>query len=169
MVWTYSRQIFLRFFLDARMENFLCGHVQAFESWCGVPRVILYDNLRRPVLGPQRNDIRFHPILFEFAGHYRYEPRPVATARGNERGRMERAIRYLRTSFFAAREFVDLDDINAQADLWCRAFVGDRRCPERSTHNVRVAFAEKAHLLLELPSNAYPLLERRARASRTVE
>ena len=86
MVLNYSRQIFLRFFLSARMENFLRGHIQAFESWCGVPRVILYDNLRRPVLGPQGDDIRFHPILFEFAGHYRYEPRPVAIARGNERG-----------------------------------------------------------------------------------
>ena len=72
-----------------------------------------------------------------------------------ERGRMERAIRYLRTSFFAAREFVDPDDINAQADVWCRAFVEDRCCPERSTHSVPVAFAEKANLLLTLPCNAY--------------
>jgi transposase len=160
MVLSYSRQIFLRFFLNAGMENFLRGHVQAFESWCGVPRIIVYDNLRRPVLGPQGDDVRFHPILLEFAGHYRYEPRPVAIARGNERGRMERAIRYLRTSLFAAREFVDLDDTNAQADVWCRDFVGDRCCPERSTHSVRAAFAEKTHLLLKLPCNAYQLRER---------
>jgi len=43
MVLSYSRQIFLRFFLDARMENFLRGHVAAFEAWQGVPRVVLYD------------------------------------------------------------------------------------------------------------------------------
>ena len=41
MVLSHSRQIFLRFFLDARMENFLRGHVGAFTAWNGVPRVLL--------------------------------------------------------------------------------------------------------------------------------
>ena len=40
--------------------------------------------------------------LLALAGHYRFEPRPVAVARGNEKGRVERAIRYVRDSFFAA-------------------------------------------------------------------
>ncbi len=92
MVLSYSRQIFLRFFLDARMENFLRGHVAAFEAWQGgVPRVLLYDNLKSAVLERRGDAIRFHPTLLGFAGHYRYEPRPVAIARGNEKGRVERA------------------------------------------------------------------------------
>ena len=45
MVLSWSRRIFLRFSLDARMESFLRGHVQTFESWGGLPRVLLYDNL----------------------------------------------------------------------------------------------------------------------------
>jgi hypothetical protein len=31
--------------------------------------------------------IRFNPTHLEFAGHYRFEPRPVAKGRGNEKGR----------------------------------------------------------------------------------
>jgi transposase len=85
MVLSYSRQIFLRFFLDARMENFLRGHVAAFEAWQGVPRVLLYDNLKSAVLERRGDAIRFNPTLLSFAGHYRYEPRPVAIARGNEK------------------------------------------------------------------------------------
>ena len=50
MVLSYSRMIYLRFFLDARMENFLRGHVGAFEAFGGVPRVLLYDNLKSAVL-----------------------------------------------------------------------------------------------------------------------
>ena len=102
MVLSYSRQIFLRFFLDARMENFLRGHVAAFEAWQGVPRVLLYDNLKSAVSERRGDAIRFHPTLLSLAGHYRYEPRPVAVARGNEKGRVERAIRHVRDSFFAA-------------------------------------------------------------------
>ena len=96
MVLSYSRQIFLRFFPDARMENFLRGHVDAFTAWGGVPRVLLYDNLKSAVLERRGDAIHFHPTLIAFAGHYRYEPRPVAVARGNEKGRVERAIRYVR-------------------------------------------------------------------------
>ena len=58
--------------------------------------------------------IRFHPTLLASAGNYRNELRPVAVARGNDKGRVERAIRTTRDSFFAAREFRDLDDLNAQ-------------------------------------------------------
>jgi hypothetical protein len=112
------------------------------------------------VLERQGNVIRFHPTLFEFAGRYRFDPRPVAVARGNEKGRVERAIRYIRTGFFAAREFADLDDLNAQADLWCRGLAADRPCPEQNSLSVREAFAAEAQLLLKLPDNAYPLLER---------
>ncbi|WP_247355684.1 IS21 family transposase [Bradyrhizobium sp. 160] len=91
MVLSYSRDIYLRFFLDARVENFLRGHIGAFNTWCGLPRVLLYDNLKSAVLERQGDAIRFHRTLLAFAGHYRFEPRPVAVARGNEKGRVERA------------------------------------------------------------------------------
>ena len=113
MVLSYSRSIFLRFFLDARMDAFLCGHVEAFAAFGGVARVVLYDNLKSAVLERVGDAIRFNPALLAFAGHHCYEPRPVAVARGNEKGRVERSIRYVRDSFFAARAFTDLADLNA--------------------------------------------------------
>lgn len=160
MVLSYSRQIFLRFFLDARMENFLRGHVGAFTAWNGCARVLLYDNLKSAVLERQGDAIRFHPTLIAFAAHYRYDPRPVAVARGNEKGRVERAIRYVRDNFFAARTFADLDDLNVQAETWCRGMAADRRCPGQDTLSVREAFATEAPRLLALPDNPYPLIER---------
>jgi transposase len=159
MVLSHSRQIFLRFFPDARMENFLRGHVAAFTAWNGVARVLLYDNLKSAVLERHGAAIRFHPTLLGFAGHYRYEPRPVAVARGNEKGRVERAIRYVRDAFFAARSFSDLDDLNAQAEAWCSGPAADRRCPGEPQRSVREVFAEEAGRLLALPDNPVPLLE----------
>lgn len=160
MVLSYSRKIFLRFFLDARTENFLRGHVGAFEAFGGVSRVVLYDNLRSAVLERQGDAIRFNPTLLDFAAHYRFDPRPVAVRRGNEKGRVERAIQYCRTSFFAARSFADLDDLNAQADAWCQGIAADRRCPEDQTRTVREVAAEEAPLLMKLPDNPYPVVER---------
>ncbi len=162
MVLSYSRQIFLRFFLNARMDSFLRGHLGAFVAWSGLPRVLLYDNLKSVVLARHARAIRFHPTLLEFAGHYRFEPRPVAPARGNEKGRVERAIRYVRDNFFAARTYADLDDLNAQAQAWCEGQAADRPCPEDTAVRVREAFAAEQPRLLPVPDNAYPLDERLA-------
>ena len=154
-VLSWSRQIFLRFYLDARMENFLRGHVAAFEAWGGIPRIALYDNLKSAVLERQGNAIRFNPTLLALAGHYRFEPRPVAVARGNEKGRVERAIRYIRDAFFAGRTFTDLDDLNAQADAWTSGPASERRCPEDEKLTVKAAFDQEKACLLALPPNAF--------------
>ena len=160
MVLSYSRQIFLRFFLDQRMENFLRGHQGAFRAWGGCPRVLLYDNLKSAVLERRGDAIRFHPTLLQFAGHWRYEPRPVAVGRGNEKGRVERAIRYARSSFFAARQWTDLDDLNAQADTWCATLAAQRRCPEDRTLTVAEAFLKEQPLLLPVAEDEFPTQER---------
>jgi transposase len=160
MVLSWSRQIFLRFYLDQRLANFLRGHEAAFQAWQGVPRILLYDNLKSAVLERRGEAIRFHPTLLEFAGHYRFEPQPVAVARGNEKGRVERAIRYIRDNFFAARSWTDLDDLNAQAEAWCRGQSAERPCPEERSISVREAFAQERPKLLPLPDNPYPTDER---------
>jgi len=155
MVLSWSRQIWLKFSLDARMDSFLLGHVGAFEAWGGLARVVLYDNLKSAVLERQGDAIRFNPQLLEFASHYRFEPRPVAVRRGNEKGRVERAIRFIRSSFFAAREYADLDDLNAQAAQWCNTVAADRPCPDEPDMTVREAFEREKGSLLALPDNPY--------------
>jgi transposase len=160
MVLSWSRAIFLRFYLSAAMPSFLRGHVDAFRFFEGVPRVLLYDNLKSAVLERFGQAIRFHPTLIELSAHYRYEPRPVAVARGNEKGRVERAIRYVRDSFFAARSWHDLNDLNHQALAWTTGLALDRRWPEDSARSVRDTFNEERLRLLALPENDFPTEER---------
>ena len=160
LVLSYSRRIFLHFFLDARMDSFLRGHVQAFSAWGGCPRVLLYDNLRSAVLERAGDAIRFNPELLKFAAHHGIEPHPVAVARGNEKGRVERSIRYIREAFFAAREFTDVDDLNAQAQAWCDGLACERPWPEDGALSVRQAFEAERASLMALPEREYPLGER---------
>jgi transposase len=162
MVLSYSRKIFLRFYLNQRMANFLRGHEAAFETWGGVPKVLLYDNLKSAVLERRADAIRFHPTLLDFSAHYRYEPRPVAVARGNEKGRVERAIRYVRDNFFAARKWDDLDDLNQQAVRWCDGVASARPCPEDKSQSVRTMFEAELPSLIPLPGNPYPTDEEEA-------
>lgn len=160
LVLSYSRRVVLRFFPGAAMPFFLRGHVDAFDELGGVPRVILYDNLKSAVLERHGDAIRFHPTLLELSAHYRFEPRPVAIARGNEKGRVERAIRYVRDAFFEARAFTDLDDLNRQAVEWTSTAVLNLPWVEDRSRTRRDAFEEERASLLAPPANPFPAHER---------
>ena len=153
MVLAWSRKVFLRFGFDIGMAGFVRGHVEAFAAFGGVPRVVLYDNLKSAVLERVGDTIVFHPSLLAIARHYLYEPRPVGIRKGNEKGRVERTIRYIRTGFFAARSFSDLSDLNAQADAWCTSEAQARKCPGDLTLTVQQAFLLEQPSLLALPAN----------------
>jgi hypothetical protein len=116
--------------------------------------------LKSAVLERAGDAIHFHPTLLDLAKHYRYEPRPVAVARGNEKGRVERAIRYVRENFFAARKWTDLDDLNAQALPWMTGLSADRRWTKEQTRSVGDAFAHEKPKLVPLPENPYNTDER---------
>lgn len=161
MVLSWSRRIFLQFYLNQQMENFLRGHVGAFEAWQGLPKILLYDNLKSAVLARQGQAIRFHPTLLDLASHYRFEPRAAAPARGNEKGRVERAIRYIRDNFFAGRHYQSVEDLNRLANDWCQGGSSDRPCPEDTTLTVREAFLHEQPSLLALPDTPFNTREQK--------
>ena len=85
--------------------------------------------------------VRFHPRLIELCSHYHFQARPCAPARGNEKGRVERAIRYIRESFFYGRVFTTLEDFNAKARSWRDEVAHARKWPDDQTKSVAEAFA----------------------------
>ncbi len=119
-----------------------------------------YDNLKSAVLERRDQAIRFHPTLLALSAHYHFAPRPVAVALGNEKGWVERAIRYIRDSFFAARQWRDIDDLNAQADAWCAGTAAHRPCSKDPSLTVHEAFEQERAHLLGLPDNPFETDER---------
>ncbi len=156
MTLSYSRALYLEFFFDQTMENFLRGHVHAFDYWPGQPRVILYDNLKSAVLERRGNQIHFHPSLIELSAHYHFAPRPCQVRAGNQKGRVERAIRYVRDSFWAGRSFTTLADCNRQAWLWRDQVAHQRPWPGADSRTVAGVFAEEQSHLLTPPLHAFP-------------
>jgi hypothetical protein len=150
MTLSWSRALYLEFFFDQTMENFLRGHVNAFRSFSGSARILLYDNLKSAVLERHGNLIHFNPRLLELAGHYHFEPRPCQVRSGNQKGRVERAIRYVRDSFWAARTFTTLEECNRQALKWRDEVAHQRPWPDNRNRTVAEVFAEERPRLLEL-------------------
>jgi hypothetical protein len=166
---SWSRALYLGFFFDQTMENFLRGHVHAFEDWTGQPRVILYDNLRSAVLERRGNEIHFNPRLMELCAHYHFVARPCQVRAGNQKGRVERAIRYVRESFWAGRSFTTLAECNRQALVWRDQVAHRRRWPGDDSRTVAEVFAEEQPRLLPQPAHPFPTdLVLPVRAAKTI-
>ncbi|MGC3998032.1 MAG: IS21 family transposase [Anaeromyxobacter sp.] len=156
MVLSWSRAMFARFGLDQTLETFLRGHVEAFTALGGVPRAILYDNLKSVVLERAGDHIRFHEPMLFFAGHYHFAPKPCAPYRGNEKGKVERTIQYLRDGFFAARRYSSVQDLNAQLRAWIDRTAHARKVPgDPEGRLVSDALEEERPRLLPLPEHPW--------------
>ena len=53
---------------------------------------------------------------------------------------------------FLLRYFKDLDDLNAQAEVWCSGPAADRRCPDEPDRTVREVFAEEVLACCRCPT-----------------
>ena len=157
LVLSYSRMVYLSFHLTQETGVFLNAHEQAFLALGGVPRVLLYDNLKSAVLERVGEHIRMNDRMIAFAAHHRFEPRPVGVRKGNEKGKVERHVRYARTSFFAGMTFTSLADLNTKAREWCMTVAAARRHQENTTLTVGQAWEAERERLLPLPPDAFPV------------
>jgi len=157
LVLSWSRAMYAQFAFDQTLESFMRGHVAAFAALGGPPREILYDNLKSVVLERAGDHIRFNPRILELAGHYHFAPKPCAPYRGNEKGKVERQIQYLRHSFFAARRYSSIEDLNAQLARWIAEVANVRRAPGHPDgHTVGELLADERTRLLPMPEHPMP-------------
>ncbi len=161
MVLSWSRRIFLRFYYGDATANFLRGHVEAFKHFEHVAREVLYDNLKSAVIERVDSAIRFNPELLALSAHYRFAPKPVPVARPTSKGKIERTVQYVRTGFFAGREYRNINDLNEQAEQWCREEAEKRMCPGNRKMTVSQAFEEEKRVMLPLPNDTFPVHDRK--------
>jgi len=96
MVLSFSRKMYIEFTLSQSLEDFIECHINAFNYLGGITRKILYDNLKLVVLSRLGTDIRFNSKFMEFSGVMGFEPVLCNVARGNEKGKVESGIHYVR-------------------------------------------------------------------------
>lgn len=133
----WSRAAYVEFVTDERLETLMACHEHAFLAFRGVPREVLYDNLRTVVVDRDaygRGRHRFHPGFIDFAGHHGFRTRLCQPHRAQTKGKVERFIRYLRSSFWVpfasclAQDglVADRDAANVAARRWLREVANAR-------------------------------------------
>src|SRR5262245_20944288 len=116
MVLCYSRMLYVEFTVSQTMEHFLVCHQHAFEFFGGVPEKIMVDNLKSAVLQRALGEAPvFNPKYLDFANHSGLTIAPCNVGKGNEKGRVENAVGYVKKNFLAGLEIPDVSALNPAA------------------------------------------------------
>ena len=155
MVLAYSRLIYIEFTRSEKFEEWIRCHENAFRFFGGVPLECWYDNLATAVTDRMGSLIRFNSRFMAYLGHHAVKPHACNPARGNEKGRVEDGVKYIRSSFWAGRKFTEFQMLCQQAILW-RDGIANRR-EHRSTRKIPVLQfqSEEKNALRPLNPNSF--------------
>ena len=151
MVLAFSRAIFAELVLDLTVHSLLRSLVRASAHFGGVTRQWLFDNPKTVVLERQGDLVRFHPDLLRLTAELHVQPRLCGVRKPHQKGGVERAIRYLKDRFFAARIIHSIEQGNAQLATFLEEIAMARKHPEQDTKTVADVLDEERPRLLTLP------------------
>ena len=159
MVLSYSRYLYIEFTVSMNMSTFLCCHINAFNYFGAIPQNILYDNLKSVVKSRYGKNITYNGQFLDFAGWYGFNPKVCNIRAGNEKGKVERAIQYIKNNFIIGYQYDypdksgSFEHIKSQSMIWLNKTANKRE--HSVTHKIPYdcfLSEEKEHLL--------PLVER---------
>jgi len=154
MVLGYSRMLTVVFSFRTRLVDFLRCQAEALEFFAGVPRTLVYDNLKSVVLHRRGAEVTFNPQFLPFAERYGFRPFPTWPGEPHEKGLVERPIEYLKGNFWAGRKFSGMDDLQAQGNQWRDTICNVRIHSGLDERPIDRFELERAHLL-PLPEEPY--------------
>lgn len=155
MVLCYSRQMYVEFTVSQTMEHFLACHQNAFLAFGGVPARIMIDNLKSGVLKHAPGEAPVYNARYlDFAKHNGFSISACGVAKGNEKGRVENGVGYVKKNFLAGADLPDFAAINPAARIWLDTVANVRIHGETRKKPVEMLLAERPHLL-PLPLHPY--------------
>jgi transposase len=167
MVLCHSRMMYVAFTVSQTMEHFLACHQDAFQFFGAVPQKIMVDNLKSAVLQRIVGQAPvFNPRYLDFAHHYGFTIVPCAVGKGNEKGRVESGVGYVKKNLLSGLDIADFKVIKPIADHWLDTVANVRAHGETGKRPIDM-FQQEKGALLPLPHQPYDVaVIKQVRASR---
>jgi len=146
MVLCYSRQMYVEFTVSQTMEHFLACHEHAFAA-LGVPEKIMVDNLKSAVLKRLTGAAPvFNPRYLDFSRHHGFQIVACNVRAGNEKGRVESGVGYVKKNLLNGLEFTDFAAVNPAAQVWLNEIANVRIHGETRQRPIDLLATERDHL-----------------------
>ena len=158
----HSDGCFVKAYPAETSEAFLDGHVSAIAFLGGVPQGILYDNTRLAVAKILGDGRRQGTRAFtELQSHYLFEDRFGRPGKGNDKGKVEGLVGYMRRNFLVpVPSFESFDALNAYLEQRCLERMDAQL--RRHTETIGQRMEQDLDALLPLPPAAYDACDKQA-------
>jgi len=157
MVLCYSRLMYVEFTVSQTMEHFLACHQHAFEFFDGMPHKVMVDNLKSAVLKRALGEAPvFNPKYVDFAAHHGFTIVPCNVGKGNEKGRVENGVGYVKKNFLAGLAIPDFRVLNPAARHWLDTVANVRLHGETRQKPTDLWQQERPHLR-PLPAHPFDI------------
>ena len=157
----YSRLLWLRFYERQTMQTLFTGLEESFAFFGGVPKELLFDQMKAVITRDDRahgGRLVENMEFLRFAAHWGFRPRACRPYRAQTKGKVERPIRYVRQSFVYGREFLGDGDLDSQRRAWL-ADVANVRVHQTTKEVPAIRFErDERSLLRPLAARAYQSL-----------
>ncbi len=155
MVLCYSRMMYVEFTVSQTMEHFLACHQNAFDFFGSAPKKVMVDNLKSAVLKRiVGQEPIFNPKYLDFANHYGFTIAPCNVGKGNEKGRVENAVGYVKKNFLAGLDIPDFAALNPACHNWLDS-IANVRIHGQTRQKPLELFQKEKPFLNPLPDNPF--------------
>lgn len=155
----HSRHQYAELVFDQKVTTWIGLHQRAFESFGGVPKRVVPDNLKAAV----KQALVIDPVLGEtyrrMAIHYGFLVSPTAPRQPRHKGKVESGIHYVQRNFMAGQQFADIRSANEHLKVWVHEVAGTRRHGTTHQAPLHLFHTLEQSALLPLPEVPFTLLE----------
>ena len=157
----HSRHMYCQLVFDQKVATWVRLHVEAFEHFGGVPRVVVPDNLKAAVIRAAfaaDDEPAIQRTYRELARHYGFQVDPAPPRSPEKKGKVESSAKYVKRNFVAPRELEDVVRARAELARWVREIAGQRLHGTTGRRPVEVFEQEERPALLPLPPSRYAVV-----------
>ena len=159
MILSYSRYAYYEVVTNQRTDTFIACHINAFEYFRGVPETVLIDNLKAAVLSADFYEPALQQNYSKFLSHYKSAPLTARVRRGQDKGKVESGIKYVKNNFLKTIQHSDFYKLKNELESWnnniCnkRLHGTTRLIPEKVFEN------EEKNILICLPQKRFEIFK----------
>lgn len=150
----YSRRSYIEFTTSMEQSVLFSCMIHAFNHFGGIPAEILFDNMKTAFVYNAGNSTwEVNVKMAAFAAHYAFSPRRCRVYRPKTKGKVEREVRYVRTSFLPSiggdLTLVPTSRLNELVELWMERV--DAKIIRDFGQTRTERFSEESSLLRPIP------------------
>lgn len=154
----FSRLMFCDLVFDQKIDTWVRLHVDAFEFFGGVPRVIVPDNLKAAVIRASfgvDGDATLNRTYRELARHFGFKIDPTPPRDPKKKGKVERDGGYVKRNFLKTHDSVDIDHDREALRRWVLEIAAKRRHGTTGRQPAELFEEGERDALLQLPKTRW--------------